>query len=66
MRGTASGGARLCSLEAPPPLVLERSRMAGGVQDHRIRRAREPSSGAAPDGDGAPARVVDAGVKDGF
>jgi hypothetical protein len=67
----AGGGARLCSmeappplllvLEAPPPLVLERSRMAGGVRDHRIRRAREPSSGAAPDGDGSPARDVDVG-----
>jgi hypothetical protein len=66
LRGTPRGGARLCSLEAPLPLVMERLRTAGRVRAHRLRRAREPSSDAVPDGDGAPTQDVDVGIKDGF
>jgi hypothetical protein len=67
----AGGGACLCSREAPPPLLLERSRTAGGcagslagVADGRRVCGRRGSRTTG--GDEAPARYVDVESGDGF
>jgi hypothetical protein len=64
---TVGGGARLCSLEAPPPLLLELSRTAGGD-------VRSPSTedlagdgrrGSTPMLPGSPASSAPGAVADG-